>query len=161
MSPKPNLRAAEPRDRVFTISQWLPLPLEEAFSFFGEAQNLEQITPPFLSFRIITPTPIEMQVGALIDYQLRVRGIPIKWRTEITDWDPPHGFTDVQLRGPYRKWVHRHDFIAEKEGTRVVDTVNYLVPGGMLINQFLIKSELRRIFDYRCTKIEQILIPGK
>ena len=96
-------RTPKDTDLIFTASQWLPTPLEETFAFFAEARNLERITPPFLSFRIVTPGLIEMYPGALIDYQLRVRGFPIGWQTEITAWDPPNGFTDVQLRGPYQK----------------------------------------------------------
>ncbi len=148
-------RTPKETDRIFTTSQWLPIPLEETFSFFAEARNLERITPPFLSFRILTPGPIEMRVGALIDYKLRVRGFPISWQTEITAWDPPNGFTDVQLIGPYQKWIHRHDFRSENGGTLVKDTVNYMVPGGGVIDRLMIKPELKRIFDYRRKKIEE------
>ena len=123
-----NPRKAAPR-RVFATSQWVPTAPDETFAFFADAWNLERITPPFLRFRIITPAPVAMGVGTLIDYRLRLRGIPVRWQTEITAWDPPRSFTDVQVRGPYRKWVHRHDFVAESGGTRVDDTVRYAVPG--------------------------------
>ena len=160
MRAKTNPRIPANHDRVFSVDQWLALPLEETFAFFSDACNLERITPPFLQFRIVTPTPIDMHPGALIDYRLRVRGLPVKWRTEITRWDPPHGFTDVQLRGPYRKWVHRHEFHPENGGTRVVDIVNYLVPGGPLIDRLIVRPEVQRIFDYRKMKIEEFLIPS-
>ncbi len=161
MSQKNKPRIPADNDLVFTARQWLPLPLEETFAFFSEADNLERITPPFLRFRIVTPTPITMEPGALIDYQLRVRGFPIRWRTEITEWDPPHSFTDVQLRGPYQKWVHRHDFRSENDGTLVVDTVNYLVPGGALINRLMVGPEVKRIFDFRRVKIDELLIQSE
>ncbi len=144
-------------DRVLQTSQWVPLPLERTFAFFADARNLERITPPFLHFRIVTPHPIVMERGRLIDYRLRLRRLPIRWRTEITAWNPPHHFTDVQLRGPYRKWVHRHDFSAENGGTRVLDRVTYAVPGGPLINRFVVRSELDRIFAYRRQQIERLL----
>ncbi|MCY4158153.1 MAG: SRPBCC family protein [Bacteroidetes bacterium] len=158
---KIDIRTPEDGDSILSTSQWIPLPLEATFAFFSDARNLERITPPFLSFRIVTPTPIEMQPGTLIDYQLRLRGFPIRWRTEITVWDPPHGFTDIQLRGPYLKWVHRHEFRVEKAGTRVEDTVHYLVPGGRLIDRLIVKPDLRKVFAYRHARIEELLVPSE
>jgi len=151
-------RIPEDGDSVFTVSQWVSTPLEKTFEFFSDARNLEQITPPFLSFRIITPTPIEMRPGALIDYQLKLRGFPIQWRTEITEWELLKGFTDVQLKGPYRKWVHRHDFHEEKGGTRVEDTIHYRVPGGYLIDQMIVRPDLDKVFGFRQRKISQLLV---
>ena len=144
-------------DRVFAASQWVPTPLDETFAFFAEARNLERITPPFLRFRIVTPAPIAMRAGTLIDYRLRLRGIPVRWRTEITAWDPPRSFTDVQVRGPYRKWVHRHDFVEENGGTRVDDTVTYSVPGGALVDRLIVRPDLDRIFGYRRSAIRELL----
>ena len=146
-----------PRDRTFTASQWVAAPLDETFAFFADAWNLERITPPLLRFRIVTPAPIAMRAGTLIDYSLRLRGIPLRWRSEITAWDPPHGFTDVQLRGPYRKWVHRHEFRAEKGGTRVEDHVRYAVPGGALVDRLIVRPDLVRIFAYRREAIRALL----
>lgn len=151
-----NLRKAAAH-RVFATSQWVPTALDETFAFFADAWNLERITPPFLCFRIITPPPIPMRVGMLIDYRLRLRGIPVWWRTEITAWDPPRSFTDVQVRGPYRKWVHRHDFVAEDGGTRVDDTVTYAVPGGALVDRLIVRPDLDRIFGYRRSAIRRLL----
>ncbi|MCY4234292.1 MAG: SRPBCC family protein [Bacteroidetes bacterium] len=152
-------RKPEDGDSIITFSQWVPTPLNETFLFFSNAQNLERITPPFLKFRILTPSPIEMRVGALIDYQLKLRGFPIKWRTEITEWEPQKGFTDIQIRGPYQKWVHRHQFAADNGGTLVTDTIHYLVPGGSLVNRLFVKPDLDKVFGYRREIIAQLLGP--
>ena len=144
-------------DRVLATSQWVPTSLAETFAFFADAWNLERITPPLLRFRIVTPAPIPMRVGTLIEYRLRLRGIPIRWRTEIAAWDPPRSFTDVQLCGPYRKWVHRHDFTEEDGGTRVDDTVTYAALGGALVDRLIVRPDLKRIFGYRRRVIREVL----
>src|SRR5579872_3792655 len=107
---------------------WLPLPPGELFGFFAHAPNLDTITPAWLHFRIVTPQPILMGAGTLIDYKLRVRGIPLRWRTLIKEWQPPYRFVDQQLRGPYRRWIHEHIFEICCGGTRVRDIVSYAVP---------------------------------
>ena len=104
--------------------QIIPLPIEEVFAFFADAANLETITPAWLNFRILTPGPIALRAGARLDYRLKWHGLPIAWKTEIVAWKPPYGFTDVQLRGPYRLWHHVHSFFAESEGTRMIDLVS-------------------------------------
>lgn len=124
-------------------------PRSKVFEFFSDARNLERITPPMLRFSISTQGPIEMRVGALIDYKLRIRGIPIKWRTEITGWDPPFSFEDTQLKGPYRQWIHTHRFHDEGDWTRMEDTVRYRVLGGSLINRFFVAPDVLKIFAYR------------
>lgn len=144
-------------DRVFSTSQWVPSPLEETFAFFSNAHNLERLTPPLLRFRILTPPPIEMAVGTRIDYRLRLRGVPIRWQSEITRWDPPRGFVDEQRRGPYRKWIHEHRFRDEGGGTRVEDHVTYAVPGGALVDRWVVRPDLDRIFDYRQRVIAEVL----
>jgi ligand-binding SRPBCC domain-containing protein len=137
--------------RVFELSksQRLERPLPDVFAFFSNAENLECLTPPWLRFSIRTPRPIRMAEGTLIDYALRIHGIPIRWRSEITVWDPPHRFVDEQLRGPYRMWVHEHGFLADGDGTVVRDHVRYAVWGGSLVNRFLVAPDVRRIFAYR------------
>ncbi|MDE2719751.1 SRPBCC family protein [Candidatus Palauibacter polyketidifaciens] len=145
------------KDRVYTASQWVPSPLDRTFAFFSDAYNLERITPPFVKFRIVTPPPIVMRVGTRIDYRLRLHGIPIRWQSEITHWDPPHGFIDEQRRGPYRKWIHEHRFREEDGGTRVEDHVMYAVPGGVLIDRWFVRPDLLRIFDYRQRVISELL----
>ncbi len=130
-------------------SLFVPRPLPEVFAFFADAHNLQRITPPWVDFRIETPAPIAMHVGALIDYRLKVRGVPVRWRTEITDWQPPHRFVDTQLRGPYWRWVHTHRFREAPGGTVVDDDVDYAVPGGRLVNRLLVQRDLRAIFLHR------------
>jgi ligand-binding SRPBCC domain-containing protein len=135
----------------------LPLPPEEVFPFFGDALNLEAITPPWLGFRVVTPGPIEMEPGARIEYRLRLHGIPIRWRTTIAVWDPPHRFVDVQLSGPYRMWHHTHDFEPTADGgTLMRDTVRYALPFGPLgaaAHRLLVRRDLEAIFDYRWTAV--------
>ena len=137
--------------RIFTIepSLWLPQPVEHVFSFFAESANLEGLTPPWLRFRIFTPLPIEMAVGTRIDYRLWYRRLPLRWRTEILAWEPPHRFVDSQIKGPYRRWVHEHVFLERDGGTLVVEQVEYALPGGALTNALLIGRDLDRIFAYR------------
>ena len=137
------------RTFVYESCVWLPRPLDEVFEFFADASNLEVITPPWLKFSVATPTPIEMRPGALIDYRLRFRGIPVRWRSEITEWDPPHRFADVQVKGPYRQWSHEHSFEERDGGTLAGDRVAYAVCGGALANALVVRRDVKRIFDYR------------
>jgi ligand-binding SRPBCC domain-containing protein len=136
---------------TFASELWLPSPRNEVFSFFADASNLERITPPWLKFQILTPGPITMRAGALIDYRLRVHGLPIRWQTEITAWEPPFRFVDEQRRGPYRRWIHTHTFQARDGGTLCTDEVRYAVPGGRLINWLLVRRDVAAIFAYRAT----------
>jgi ligand-binding SRPBCC domain-containing protein len=127
----------------------LPTPLEEVFDFFSEAKNLEKLTPPWLRFEILTEGPIVMTPGAVIDYRISWRGIPLRWRTEIEVWEPPHRFVDLQIRGPYRLWRHEHLFIERDDGTAVVDRVEYAPFGGALANRLVVARDVERIFAYR------------
>jgi ligand-binding SRPBCC domain-containing protein len=131
-------------------------PLEEVFAFFSDARNLEALTPPWVGFRILTPTPITMEVGRLIDYRIRIRGLPVRWTTEITVWDPPHRFVDEQLRGPYRLWVHEHRFESRGDETVVTDNVRYAVFGGRLVNRLFVRRDVERIFDYRAERLPDL-----
>lgn len=131
-------------------------PLEEVFEFFSKAENLGLLTPGWLRFKIVSSLPIEMKVGAIIEYRIRLYGVPMKWVSEITEWDPPHLFEDTQIRGPYRKWVHRHTFRETGEGTVAMDQVQYRVLGGSVVNKLFIAGQVRKIFDYRKAKLKEI-----
>src|SRR5471032_2286066 len=133
---------------------WLPRPLDEVFAFFSNAANLEVITPPWLHFRILTPKPIAMHDGTLIDYSIRVHGIPISWQSEITDWNPPHRYVDVQRRGPYTEWVHTHSFADVNGGTRVGDSVEFDVPFAFAAGWF-VKRDVERIFAFRTEALKK------
>lgn len=139
-------------EHIFKGSLEIALPRSEVFSFFANAENLQRITPPELGFQILTPTPIEMKTGALIDYRISLHGIPMKWRTEITKWDPPFEFADTQLQGPYKQWIHRHAFIEKDAATTLIeDEVRYRLPLEPLgdIAHFFVERQIRGIFDYR------------
>lgn len=148
---------------VYTLTtwQWFPLSRDTVFPFFADARNLERITPALLRFRVLTPAPIQMQPGALIDYRLSLRGMPMRWRTEITAWEPPLRFEDRQLRGPYRQWLHTHRFEEADGGTTVHDEVRYRLRGPAvftrLINDLLVQPDVSRIFAYRHGALEQAL----
>jgi len=137
--------------RIFTLDTelWLPRLPRGLFPFFAEARNLETITPPWLNFEVLTPAPIVMRAGTLIEYRIRVHGIPLRWRTEITEWCPPQHFVDVQRQGPYRLWEHRHTFEERDGGTLCRDQVRYRPRGGALVNWLFVRRDVERIFRYR------------
>lgn len=130
-------------------------PQEQVFAYFSQAENLENMTPPQLSFKILTPLPIEMGVGTLIDYAIRLQGVPMRWRTLIPVWEPPHRFVDLQLKGPYQLWEHEHRFKPLPEGTLIIDRIRYKVPGGELAHRFFVKPQLKAIFAYRYQIMQQ------
>ena len=126
------------------------------FPFFADAHNLERITPPLLRFEVLTPRPIPMKAGALIDYRLRVRGVPIRWRTRIAAWRPEEMFVDEQVRGPYRLWRHTHTFEDERGGTRCRDRVEYAYLGDFLVHRWLVKRDVENIFVYRAAALKDL-----
>jgi len=146
---------------TLTTRTWLPRPRSEVFAFFADAENLDTLTPPWLKFHITSPRPIEMRKGARIDYKLRIHGLPVRWRTEITAWEPPLRFVDEQLRGPYRLWVHEHLFEEFDDGTTVWDKVRYRVPGGRWVNTLLVRRDLNAIFRYRQGRLQEAFQPGE
>jgi ligand-binding SRPBCC domain-containing protein len=135
---------------------WLPQPRSEIFQFFAAPTNLERLTPDWLCFEIISKAPQPMIEGARLDYRLRIHGVPIKWRSEIIHWNPPHRFVDRQTKGPYPLWVHEHTFSEHRGGTLVCDNVEYAVFGGALVNRFLVAPDLDRIFRYRHATLKNI-----
>jgi len=133
--------------------------IDEVFSFFQEPKNLSKITPSNLDFNIITPSPIVMKVGTLIDYTIKVIGIKIHWRTLISSFNPPHDFVDEQLRGPYKYWHHKHEFVSCGEETIIRDNVTYALPFGVfgrLAHKVFVFRQLCKIFDYRARIIKSI-----
>lgn len=147
---------------VLRRQQLIPRRVEETFPFFADAGNLEIITPPWLRFHIVTPRPIAMKSGTLIDYRLKWHGVPITWRTEISDWEPPFRFVDQQLHGPYRLWHHTHLFEPVEDGTLMTDIVRYRLPLGWLgtiAHIARVRADLEAIFDYRQEQISRLLGP--
>ncbi len=139
--------------------QWISRPIEEVFAFFADARNLGDITPPWLDFNIVSMNSNSISEGSEIRYRLRLHRIPIHWRTEIRRWNPPHRFVDVQRSGPYRLWHHTHSFEAHGDRTRMIDVVRYVLPFGVLgqiAHALKVRSDVRRIFDYRRQRIDEL-----
>jgi ligand-binding SRPBCC domain-containing protein len=141
--------------REFKTELWLPLPPEKVFPFFADAFNLETITPTWLNFNVLTPRPIEMREGTLIDYKLRVHGLPVRWRTLISAWSPPHRFEDRQLRGPYRQWIHTHTFEPHDGGTLCRDVVKYAAPFDFLTHELFVRRDVEKIFAFRAEALKK------
>ena len=142
--------------------QRVPHPREAVFAFFSEPENLARITPPWLGFRILTPPPVPMRTGALIDYVIRLGPLPMRWRTLVTAYDPPHRFVDEQLSGPYSFWHHTHEFVADGDGTVITDHVRYALPFGPLgdlVNALAVRRQVAGIFAHR-RRVIAGLFPG-
>jgi ligand-binding SRPBCC domain-containing protein len=146
---------------VLEAETWIDRPRTEVFAFFADAFQLEAITPPWLHFEVTTPQPIDLRQGSLIDYRLKLRGIPMKWRSEITVWEPPYRFVDEQRRGPYKLWRHEHAFEERDGGTLCRDRVTYDVPGGWLVNKLLVQRDVERIFRFRDQRMKEIFAAQK
>ncbi len=140
-------------------SQFINQPISIVFSFFSKPENLERITPEYLKFKILDISPIFMKKGQIINYKMKVRGIPIKWSSLIKSYCPPYNFIDEQIKGPYAFWHHTHEFIEEEKGTRIIDHVKYRIPLGYLgkmINYIWVAKDLEKIFNFRQDKIIEI-----
>lgn len=147
-------------EHILTRKLTLDLPIEETFEFFSDAGNLERITPPELNFRITTPQPIDIKKDTLIDYKLKLRGIPISWQTIISEWNPPFSFTDMALKSPYKQWIHRHTFSENQNGgTDIKDEVRYRLPLETLgdLMHWYVRGELNYIFNFRQKSVAEIL----
>jgi ligand-binding SRPBCC domain-containing protein len=137
---------------IISRETFIPRPLDEVFEFFSKAENLNTLTPPELSFSILTPLPVVMRPGTIIDYRIRLMNIPFKWKTLISRWEPGSAFVDEQLKGPYKKWIHLHSFEACEGGTKMMDRVEYDIPGGVLaypVLRWFVRPKVEAIFDYR------------
>ena len=145
---------------VLEREQWLAAPLARVFELFADARNLGEITPPWLGFRIRTPLPIELRDGAIIEYTIRLCGLPVFWRTRIGEWRPGKRFVDVQEHGPYARWVHEHEFRALGDGVLMTDLVRYALSFGVLGrigHALVVRALLARIFDFRFARVRALL----
>jgi ligand-binding SRPBCC domain-containing protein len=140
--------------------QLVSRPLAEVADFFSRAENLALLTPPAMRFQLLTPLPLEMRDGTLIEYSLRVRGLPLRWISRIEEWQDGAGFADRQLRGPYKHWLHRHSFTAVDGGTKVTDDVEYELPLGLLGELgglALVRHDLEKSFEFRHAAVARLL----
>jgi ligand-binding SRPBCC domain-containing protein len=130
----------------------------EVFDALSDVRNVDRITPPWVKFRILTPMPVEMRQGAIFDYALRIRCLPAKWRTEITEWSPPNAFTDTQTSGPFDAWRDRHTFTeVDSSATLVENEIVYRVPGGSLVHRLLVRRDLLRIYQHEQRMMHELL----
>jgi ligand-binding SRPBCC domain-containing protein len=137
-------------------STTVPKTRGEVFEFFSKAENLQKMTPPWVHFEIRTPLPFTIEAGRIIDYRIKLRILPLTWRSEITVWEPPNRFVDEQRKGPFRLWIHEHRFQESKRGTQIEDEVTYAVWGGALVQRYLVGPDLEKIFNYRHEVIEKL-----
>ena len=134
-------------------------PLEEVFQFFNTPKNLSRLMPKLMGFKLLTPEPIIMKEGAVFDYQIRMMGLPMRWTSYISEYDPPNAFADIQLKGPNSYWHHRHRFVANGDSTTVIDEVHYMLPLGILgriANALVMKWMVSYIFNYRTKVVDAV-----
>ena len=146
-------------DHELLMEQWVPRPMDEVFAFFGDAQNLELVTPPHLRFKVLRSSTNPLQAGTLIDYKLQLHGIPFRWQSLIGEWNPVTHFSDTQIRGPYKKWHHTHTFFEQDGGTLIRDHALYRLPFGVpgdAVAYFFVKKDLEKIFGYRFQKVREL-----
>jgi ligand-binding SRPBCC domain-containing protein len=145
-------------------SQRVEVPIELAFGFYGSSDNLEPLTPPWLHFEVTTPRPLRLRAGTLLDYRLKLHGVPVRWTTLIETWEPPLRFVDSQAKGPYSLWEHTHLFERDGDGATIIhDRIRYAIPLGPLgtiAHRLFVRRDLERIFDYRRDAVAELLVPG-
>ena len=139
-----------------SAEMFVALPRKQVFEFFADARELGRITPPTLQFKILTPMPLEMSAGTLLNYRIKLHHIPINWTTEICVWEPSKRFADRQIKGPYKVWYHEHTFEEVEGGTLVRDEVHYIPRGGSLIHKWFVRPDLEKIFNFRHDKLKEI-----
>ena len=148
-----------PTERLFESEQWISADKENIFPFFSESTNLEKITPSWLKFKVLKQSTNPIRTGTIIDYRISIKGLPVKWQTEIKSWNPPNSFVDDQLKGPYKKWYHSHMFEQFPQGTLMKDRVVYELPLGRLGELFLgsfVRSDVTKIFSFRKKTINKL-----
>lgn len=146
-------------DHILESRVWIPRPREEVFPFFADPRSVAGLDPPWLRFTLLSPLPDPLAAGAVLDFRIRWLGLPLRWRVLIREYDPPYRFVNVQVRGPYARWEHRHMFHADKGGTWVEDRITYrlpLGPLGQLAHSLGVGRQLRGIFDHRRRRLEEI-----
>lgn len=151
-----NDNAKRPGGYILNAECVVPASLDEVFEFYSNAMNLEKLTPPWMNFKVVSKPPIDMHEGRLIDYKLTVMGLPLRWQSKITVWEPKHRFMDIQTRGPYKYWEHEHTFEEVSEGVRVRDEVQYGVPGGVIVHRLKVRPDIEKIFAYREQKQKEM-----
>ena len=144
--------------KIFQTEMQVDAPIDTVFDFFANPANLEEITPPWLNFKVMSPQSLDIGFGTIIDYRLHLHRVPVTWQSQITEWDPPRRFVDVQNKGPYRHWEHIHEFTSYEGRTLVRDSVKYKVPGGSMVDKLLVRRDLERIFAYRQRKLRELLV---
>lgn len=161
MENRPFVDTGRVRTYLLERSQRVEVPVERAFEFYVDPLFLEPLTPPWLHFEVTTPGEIVMQAGTLLDYKLRLHGVPVRWQTRIDTWEPPHRFVDSQAKGPYSLWEHTHTFDADGDGATIIhDHVRYAIPFGpigALAQRLFVRRDLKRIFDYRGAAVAERL----
>lgn len=146
---------------LLEATQFVARPREVVFEFFSDASRLELLTPGWLKFEVLTPGPLRISQGSVIDYRLRLHGIPLRWQSRISVWEPPARFVDEQVRGPYKFWRHEHRFEETRGGTLCHDRVEYGVPGGRIVNALFVRPDLAKVFAFRQQRLASLFPPSE
>jgi ligand-binding SRPBCC domain-containing protein len=156
MNQDPIIESTRGKGFRLRCAQEISYPIDEVFAFFSRPENLAKLTPPSMGFQLLTPRPIDMTAGLDLEYRIRPLGFPMRWISRIRTWNPPHSFTDIQLKGPFRSWEHIHRFVSTDTGTRIEDDVHYRVPGGRLADKWFVRGQLLGQFRYRTIRMREL-----